>query len=107
MISPWSPKIIYNMNNIFDLLLVLDDDICHYLSCAANGTGLRESSKKGGRSKKGRLDRNSDARPGRFQMTYSIRNVRCEEQEKTWTLMWGTNPQEEQKGLKTSPIFSR
>ena len=44
---------------------------------------------RGGRSKKGRLDRNSDARPGRFQMTYSIRNVRCEEQEKTWTVESG------------------
>ena len=79
MISPWSPKIIYNMNNIFDLLLVLDDDICHYLSCAANGTGLRESSKKGGRSKKGRLDRNSDARRGRSHRSNSLRGVGSEE----------------------------
>ena len=32
--------------------------------------------------------------------------VGFEEQEKTWTVLWGSNPQERQRGLGTSPILS-
>ena len=61
----------------------------------------------GGRSKKGKIDRMSDARHGRSHRSNSVRGVGCEEQEKTWTLMWGYNPQEWQMWLGTSPILSR
>ena len=43
------------------------------------------------RSKKGRTYRNSDARRRRFHRSNSVRSVRCEEQEKTWTEVWGAN----------------
>ena len=62
---------------------------------------------RGKRSKKGRLDRNSDASCGCFHRSNSVRGVGCEEQEKTWTVVWGTNPQEGKRGLGTSPILSR
>ena len=59
------------------------------------------------RLKKGRIDRNSDARCGHSHKSNSIRGVECEEQEKTWTVVFGTNPQEGQTGMETSPILSR
>ena len=37
---------------------------------------------RGGRSNKGRPNRNSDVRRGRFHRSISIRDVRCEEHEK-------------------------
>ena len=37
---------------------------------------------RGGRSKKGRLDRNSDTRRGRSHRSNSVRGVGCDEQEK-------------------------
>ena len=37
--------------------------------------------------KKGRLDRNSDARHGRSHRSNSVRGVGSEEQEKTWTVV--------------------
>ena len=49
---------------------------------------------RGGRSKRGKLDRNFDARRGHSHRSNSVRGVGCEEQEKTWTVVWGTNPQE-------------
>ena len=62
---------------------------------------------KGGKSKNGRTDRNSDVRRGRSHRSNSVRGVGCEEQEKTWMVVLGTNPQEGQRGLGTSPILSR
>ena len=44
---------------------------------------------RSGRSKKGKIDRNSDARC-RCSRSNSVRDVRCEEQEKTWTVVWGS-----------------
>ena len=41
---------------------------------------------RGGRLKKGRIDRNFEARSGRSHMSNSVRDVVCEEQEKTWTV---------------------
>ena len=35
-----------------------------------------------------------------------IRDVGCEEQEKIWMVVWGSLPQEEQRGLEVSTIFS-
>ena len=40
-------------------------------------------------------------------MSNLVRGVGCEEQEKTWTVVWGKNPLEEQRGLGSSPILSR
>ena len=37
----------------------------------------------------------------------SVRDVVCEEQQKTWTVVRGSTLQEGQKGLETSPILSR
>ena len=51
------------------------------------------------RSKKGRFDRDSEARRGRSHRSNSVRGVGCEEQEKTWTVVFGSAPQEEQRGL--------
>ena len=59
------------------------------------------------RSKKGRLDKNSEARRGRSHRSNSVRDVGCGEHEKTWTVVWGTNPREGQMGLETSHILSR
>ena len=56
---------------------------------SGGGVGGRD-----GRSKKGRTDRNSNARCGRYHTSSSVRGVGCEEQEKTWTVVWGSNPQE-------------
>jgi len=42
----------------------------------------RERGGRGGRSKKGRTDRNSDARCGRTYSFNSVNGVGCEEQEK-------------------------
>ena len=53
---------------------------------------------RGGRSKKGRIDKNSDARCGRSDRSNSVRGVECEEYEKTWTVVWGCNPQEGNRG---------
>jgi len=50
------------------------------------------------RSKRGRIDRNSDARRGRSHRFNSVRGVGCKEQEKTWTVVWGPNPQQGQRG---------
>ena len=77
-----------------------NDDICPWLSCPLEGEGSG-----GGRSNKGRLDRNSDARRGLSPRSNSVRCVGCEEQEKTWMVVWGTNLQEGQRGLGTSPIL--
>ena len=58
----------------------------------------------GGRnSKKWRTDRDSEAKRGRSHRSNSVRGVGLEEQEKTWTVVWDTNPQE---GLGTNPILS-
>ena len=40
---------------------------------------------RGGRSKKGRIDRNSNARRGCSHRSNSVRGIGCEEHEKTWT----------------------
>ena len=45
-----------------------------------------------GRSKKGRIDGNSDARRGRSHRSNSVRDVGMEEQEKTWTVVSSYNP---------------
>ena len=51
--------------------------------------------------------RNSDAKHGRYKRSNSVRGVGCEDQQKTWTVVWGTSPQKRQRGLGTSPILSR
>ena len=61
----------------------------------------------GGRSKKGKIDRMSDARHGRSHRSNSVRGVGCEEQEKIWTVILGSTTQEGQRGLEISPIISR
>ena len=59
------------------------------------------------RSEKGRIDRDSDDRCGGSHWSNSVRGVGCEEQEKTETVVWRSNPQEGQRGLGTSLILSR
>ena len=73
---------------------------------SARRKGLRGEGGRSGRSKKGRLDRNSDARCGRSYRSNSVRGVGYEEQEKTWMVVFGTNPQEGQRGLGAIPILS-
>ena len=51
------------------------------------GSGGR--GERSGRLKKGRPNSNSDARRGRSHKSISVRDVGCEEQEKTWTVVWG------------------
>ena len=58
-------------------------------------------------SKKERSDRNSDARRGRSNISNSVRDVGCKEQEKTWTVVWDFITQEGQRGLGIYPILSR
>ena len=55
--------------------------------------------KRGGTLKKGR----SDARCGRSHRASLVRGVGCEEQEKTWTVVCGSTPQEGQRGLRINP----
>ena len=62
---------------------------------------------RGGRSKKERTKRNSDARRGRSHRSNSVRGVGSEEQQKTWMMVWGTIQQEGQRELGTSPILLR
>ena len=69
--------------------------------------GLRGGRARGGRSKKGMTDRNSDARSEDSHRSNSVRGIGCEEQEKTWTVVWGSNPHEVQRGLGIGPILSR
>ena len=83
-----------------------DDDDCSQLSCPPEGGGSGREEGRGGRLKNGRLDRNSDARRGRSHWSNSVRDVGCEEQEKTWTAVFGSNSQEGQRGLRISLIFS-
>ena len=66
----------------------------------------REEEEEGGRPKKGRSNRKSDARRGRSHRSNSFRGDGCEEQEKTWTVVWGSTPQERQRRLGISPILS-
>ena len=67
----------------------------------------REGGGRGGRSKKERPERNSDARRGHSHRSLSVRGVGCEKQEKTWTVVWGSIPQERQRRLGISLILSR
>ena len=52
--------------------------------------GAQGEEEEEGRSKKGRPDRNSDARRKRSHRLNSVRGVGCEEQENTWTVVWGS-----------------
>jgi len=58
------------------------------------------------RRKKRRSDRNSDARRRRSHRSNSGRGVGCEEKEKPWTVVWGSTPQEGQRGLGIISILS-
>ena len=49
--------------------------------------GSGEGGGRGGVSMKGMTDRSSDARRGRSHRSYSVRDVGCEDQEKTWTVV--------------------
>ena len=55
-----------------------------------------EEKARDGMSKKGRTDtdRNSDIRRGRSHKSFLARGVGCEEQEKSWTVVLGSTPQE-------------
>ena len=44
---------------------------------------------------------------GQTRTSLSVRGVRCKEQEKTLTVVWGSAPQEGQMWLGISPIQSR
>ena len=67
--------------------------------------GSGEGKERGGRSKKGKLKRNSNARRGLSQKFLSVRGG-PERQEKLWREIWGSSPQG-QRGLRISPIISR
>ena len=68
--------------------------------------GLRR--RGSGRLKKGRRKiTNSDVRRGRSHRFLSIKGVGCEGQEKIWTNVFGSLPQERQSGVTISPILSR
>ena len=68
--------------------------------------GFREGEGTGGRSKKGRPNRNSDVRCGHSHRTLSVRGVGCKEQEKTMIVVWGSTPQKGQRGLEINPLHS-
>ena len=67
---------------------------------APNSLVRQKEGDSGERSKKGRTDRNSDTRRGRSHRSNSVKAVGCETQEKTWTVVWGINPQEGQRGAR-------
>ena len=67
------------------------------------GTGVGEVF---GRSKRRRLERNSDARRGHSYRSFTARDVGCEGHGKVWTEMWGFPPQLGKRGLGISKIFS-
>ena len=46
------------------------------------------------KSNKVRSNRNSDVRCGRSHRSILVRGVGWEEQEKTWMVVWGSNPEE-------------
>ena len=50
----------------------------------------REGEERGKRSKKGRTNRNNDIRCGHSHRSLSVMSVECEEQEKTWMVIWGS-----------------
>ena len=47
-----------------------------------------------------------DSKCGRSH-SFSVRDVEWEGQERRWSAVWGSPPEEGQRGLKDSPIFSR
>ena len=85
----------------------IHNDSCPQLSCPSGEGGSGGGGGRGGKSKMGRLDRNSDNRLGHSHMSNSVRGVGYEEQEKTWMVVWGSNPQEGQRRLETSPRLLR
>ena len=73
--------------------------IAPQLSCPLEGGGLGGAGSRGWSLKKKRLNRNSDVRCGCSHKSISVRGVECEEQEKTWTVVWGSTVQEGQRVL--------
>ena len=67
-----------------------------YLSCPPEGGG--SGGGEGERLKKGTTDKNSNARIGHSERSNSIRGVGCEEQEKIYTVVWSSIPQEGRAG---------
>ena len=50
---------------------------------------FRWRGERGGRSKKGRPKRNSDARCRSYHMSLTVKDVGCEKQEKAWKVVQG------------------
>ena len=67
-------------------MLIYDDDVCRRLSCPLEGGGSGGGEGRYGRSKKGRIEINSDAKRELSHRSNSVKAVGCEEQEKTWTV---------------------
>ena len=80
------------------------NDICPQLSCLLEGGGSGGGGGGGGgRSKKGRPNRNSNPMRGHSHRSFSVRGVACDEQEKSWTMVWGST----QRDLGITPILSQ
>ena len=75
------------------------------LVCQKEGVREEEEEETGGRGKEGPTG--THARRGRSHRSNSVRGVGCEEQEKTWTEMSASTPEEGQRGLGISPVSSR
>ena len=69
------------------------------------GAQMEEEEEAG--AKKGRTDKNSDPRRGRSHWSNLVRDIGYEEQEKTWTEVWGSTLLEGQRELGIGPILSR
>ena len=67
-----------------------------YLSCPPEEGGSGRG--RGGRSKKGRTDSNSNTRCEHSERSNSNKGIGCEEQEKVYTVVWGSIPQEGRAG---------
>ena len=75
------------------------------LVCQKEGVREEEEEETGGRGKEGPTG--THARRGRSHRSNSVRGVGCEELEKSWTVVWGSTPQEGQRRQGTCPILSR
>ena len=82
------------------MLMIASNSLASKKEGGSGGGGGR-----GKTSKKGRLKRNCDVRRKRSHMSLSVKSVGCEGQEKLWTEVWGSTPQEGQRRLEISLIF--
>ena len=75
----------YSINEIYAMMMMMT--VPNSLVSQKDPGGSRGGGGRGGRLKKKRTDRNSEARRGRFNRSNSVRGVGCKEQEKTWMVV--------------------